>query len=124
MFHKLLKGCCFFHKGLFSGTVGAGAILWSPVAPEWYNSVYHTATWRRQYQESYTLAEYREDEYEISQLKIWNAFPAWERETQRETLQEECQFQNWIQSPEQPPPAACARRAVTIEELAYLVISE
>ena len=47
-------------------------LLWSPVAEEWYHSIYHTATWRLQYQKIYALAEFKEEELKVSNLKTWD----------------------------------------------------
>lgn len=49
--------------------------LWSPVAKEWYDEVFHTATWRRQYENPFCLADYQESDLEPTILKPWAVVP-------------------------------------------------
>ena len=66
---------------------------------------------RRQYQESYTLAEYREDEYEISQLKTWDVAPRGKGRPKEKPYKKSANSKIGYSRPSSP------RRAVTIEEL-------
>ena len=50
-------------------------LVWSAVASEWYDPVYHTATWRRQYEKPFKLADFKEAELEPTDLKPWAVAP-------------------------------------------------
>jgi hypothetical protein len=49
--------------------------IWSPVSVEWYCSVYHTATWQKQYENPYQVAEFKEAELGSTDLKPWPTAP-------------------------------------------------
>ena len=53
-----------------------GTDIWHPVAVLWYSPIFHTETWKRQYQYSYSLPETVEKDLEETLLTPWLTAPA------------------------------------------------